>query len=171
MGFLTPFSCLLWRYKHSATKIYILDDVYHSGDVKDTRPGAEHPPIPSQGEALSDKITLPHGIIALLPGQNGTAFISRKDVLYMVKGINRQVVVVKSPDPKLFEQAIFLLREDVSAGVSHEQVIRQAQQAANDYLRRHSVRSRSGLHLPRAVWGLLGALAASAAWAVSLFLL
>ena len=28
----------------------------------------------------------------------------------MVKGINRQVIVVKSPDPKLFDQAIFLLR-------------------------------------------------------------
>ena len=30
----------------------------------------------------------------------------------MVKGNTRQVIVVKSPDPKLFEQAIFLLRED-----------------------------------------------------------
>ena len=30
----------------------------------------------------------------------------------MVKGVTRQVVVVKSPDPKLFEQAIFLLREE-----------------------------------------------------------
>lgn len=30
----------------------------------------------------------------------------------MVKGINRQVIVVRSPDPSLFEQAIFLLRPD-----------------------------------------------------------
>ena len=30
----------------------------------------------------------------------------------MVKGISRQVIVVRSPDPKLFEQAIFILRED-----------------------------------------------------------
>ena len=28
----------------------------------------------------------------------------------MVKGINRQVIVVRPPDQKLFEQAIFLLR-------------------------------------------------------------
>ena len=89
----------------------------------------------------------------------------------MVKGINRQVVVVKSPDPKLFEQAIFLLREDVSPGITHEQIIRQAHQAADDYLRRHSVRSRCALRLPRAVWGILGAGAASVVWAAGLFFL
>ena len=30
----------------------------------------------------------------------------------MVKGISRLVIVVRSPDPKLFEQAIIILRED-----------------------------------------------------------
>ena len=30
----------------------------------------------------------------------------------MVKGVSRQVIVVKSPDPQLFEQAIFILRAD-----------------------------------------------------------
>ena len=30
----------------------------------------------------------------------------------MVKGTTRQVVLVKSPDPQLFEQAIFILREN-----------------------------------------------------------
>ena len=30
----------------------------------------------------------------------------------MVKGISRQVILVHSPDPKLFEQAIFILRDD-----------------------------------------------------------
>ncbi len=89
----------------------------------------------------------------------------------MVKGINRQVIVVKSPDPKLFDQAIFLLREDAAGdGVSPEQIIRQAQQAADDYLRTHSIRGRRGLHLPRAAWGIAGAALASAGWAVCLFL-
>lgn len=89
----------------------------------------------------------------------------------MVKGINRQVIVVKSPDPKLFDQAIFLLREDAAGdGVSPEQIIRQAQQAADDYLRTHSIRGRRGLHLPRAAWGIVGAVLASAAWVVCLFL-
>ena len=30
----------------------------------------------------------------------------------MVKGISRQVIVVHSPDPKLFEQAIFILKDE-----------------------------------------------------------
>ena len=30
----------------------------------------------------------------------------------MVKGISKQVIVVHSPEPKLFEQAIFILKED-----------------------------------------------------------
>ena len=29
----------------------------------------------------------------------------------MVKGISKQVIVVHSPDPKLFEQAIFILKK------------------------------------------------------------
>lgn len=31
----------------------------------------------------------------------------------MVKGISRQVIVVHSPDPKMFDQAIFILKDDV----------------------------------------------------------
>ena len=34
----------------------------------------------------------------------------------MVKGISRQVIVVHSPEPKLFEQAIFILKDDVGDG-------------------------------------------------------
>lgn len=30
----------------------------------------------------------------------------------MVRGITRQVIVLKSPDTRLFEEALFLLRED-----------------------------------------------------------
>ena len=50
----------------------------------------------------------------------------------MVKGISRQVIVVRSPDPKLFEQAIFILREDALGkdGMSDRAILRQAQQAA-----------------------------------------
>ena len=44
----------------------------------------------------------------------------------MVKGITRQVILVKSPDPKLFEEAIFIVKEEALAreGVSADQVIR-----------------------------------------------
>lgn len=55
----------------------------------------------------------------------------------MVKGITRQVILVKSPDPKLFEEAIFIVKEEALAreGVSADQVIRQARQAADGYLK------------------------------------
>jgi hypothetical protein len=46
----------------------------------------------------------------------------------MVKGISRQVIVVQSPEPKLFEQAIFILSDAaVDQGVTDEMLLRQAQ--------------------------------------------
>ena len=42
----------------------------------------------------------------------------------MVKGISRQVIVVHSPDPKLFEQAIFILKDDaIQNGVTDEALL------------------------------------------------
>ena len=46
----------------------------------------------------------------------------------MVKGISRQVIVVQSPDKKLFEQAIFILKDD-AVGVTDEQLMKEAQRA------------------------------------------
>lgn len=46
----------------------------------------------------------------------------------MVKGISRQVIVVQSPDRKLFEQAIFILKED-APDVTDEQLLKEAQRA------------------------------------------
>ncbi len=50
----------------------------------------------------------------------------------MVKGISRQVIVVKAPDEPLFEQAIFILRDDAVGknGISQRQLLRQAKEAA-----------------------------------------
>ena len=90
----------------------------------------------------------------------------------MVKGINRQVIVVKSPDPKLFDQAIFLLREDAFSASSStpEQVIRQARQAADGYLRKNTVVGRAAARLSPAACAGAGALLASGVWAAVLFL-
>ena len=52
----------------------------------------------------------------------------------MVKGITRQAVVVRTPDPELFEQAIFIVRCEVRDGVSQEDILRQAQQEAGRYV-------------------------------------
>ena len=46
----------------------------------------------------------------------------------MVKGISRQVIVVHAPDPKLFEQAIFILKDGaVGEGVTDEALLKEAQ--------------------------------------------
>lgn len=81
----------------------------------------------------------------------------------MVKGISRQVIVVRSPDPKLFEQAIFILREDAlgKGGLSDKAVLRQAQQAAGSYLPRGRRKSLPGY---RALWAAAGAAATGALW-------
>ena len=90
----------------------------------------------------------------------------------MVKGVARRVIVVKSPDPKLFEQAIFLVREDALAGegVSADQVLAEAQQVADRY-----VRSNSGIrkHLKKIaapLYAAAGALLASAVWCLMVLL-
>ena len=83
----------------------------------------------------------------------------------MVKGVARRVVVVKSTDPKQFEQAIFLLREDaLSADTPEEQVLRQAQQAANEYLQQSVPRGRGRRFLTPVLFTLAGAAASSLFW-------
>ena len=50
----------------------------------------------------------------------------------MVKGISRRVIVVDSPDPQIFEQAIFILRTD-GGGISSQQLVDQAVRIAKNY--------------------------------------
>ena len=54
----------------------------------------------------------------------------------MVKGSSKRIIVVKSPDPEMFEEAIFVVRGDLfgRAGVSAGDVIKEAQKAANSYI-------------------------------------
>ena len=83
----------------------------------------------------------------------------------MVKGVARRVVVVKSPDPKQFEQAIFLLREEAISGEApEEQVLRQAQQVANEYLRQAAPKSRMQRLLLPGLCTVAGAVLASLFW-------
>lgn len=94
----------------------------------------------------------------------------------MVKGTTRQVILVKSPDPKLFEEAIFLVREEALTreGVSADQVIRQARQAADGYLKGSRAWNRRLSRLgwlPGPAWGAAGAALASLAWWAGLTLL
>ena len=85
----------------------------------------------------------------------------------MVKGITRQVILVKSPDPRLFEEAIFIVKEEALAreGVSADRVLREARQAADGYLKQGKAWNRRLERLPSLAWGALGAAVASAGWA------
>ena len=90
----------------------------------------------------------------------------------MVKGITRQVIVVKSPDPKLFEEAIFIVKEEAMnrEGVSAEQILKQARQAADGYLKGSRVSGQLLQRWKGPIWGAAGAAAASLCWGVYLFM-
>ena len=85
----------------------------------------------------------------------------------MVKGVTRQVIVVKPPDTELFDQAIFILKD--RACVSDEQILDQARRAADAYLNTR-VRRAGGFRWQPLAWLLLGALSVGVPWAVWLFL-
>lgn len=77
----------------------------------------------------------------------------------MVKGISRQVIVVHSPDKKLFEQAIFILNDNAvdKGGVTDEMLLKEAQQAIRSPA--SGKRRRTG-----PVWAVAGAALTGIAW-------
>lgn len=56
----------------------------------------------------------------------------------MVKGVTRQVVVVRCPDARYFEEATFLLREDILGTTESDRVLKDACRAADAYIREHA---------------------------------
>ena len=85
----------------------------------------------------------------------------------MVKGISRRVIVVDSPDPRIFEQAIFIIRNEAATGggVTSQQLVDQAVRIAKNYARTHG--GSSGLstrRMPAWLWSLLGAAAIGLVW-------
>lgn len=90
----------------------------------------------------------------------------------MVKGVTRRVIVVKTPDRRLFEQAIFIVKEDAFSkdGVTAEQVLAEAQRVADGYVRRNSKLGKHLLHIPAPAYAAAGALAATVIWSLAVFL-
>ena len=80
----------------------------------------------------------------------------------MVKGISRQVLVVQSPDQKLFEQAIFILKDDAlgKEGITDEMLLKSANKllggAGKPKNRRYIAFG--------ALWASAGALATGIVW-------
>ena len=86
----------------------------------------------------------------------------------MIKGINRRVIVVKAPDRRFFEEAIFIVREDIlgQGGVTADQVVEEAHRVAEGYVGK---KRRSWQEWGRIfAYMALGALMATGAWCAGL---
>ena len=85
----------------------------------------------------------------------------------MVKGTSRQVIVVHAPEEKLFDQAIFILRENAvgEGGVSDEALLREAKR----YLEVPGRRKSKWLH-NGPLWGAAGAGVTGVLWVLSMLI-
>lgn len=86
----------------------------------------------------------------------------------MVKGISRQVIVVQSPDQTLFEQAIFILKDDAVGkdGITDEMLLKSADRLF------HSSRRSNNPNIVRygSFWALVGAMTIGLAWLVTVLI-
>ena len=84
----------------------------------------------------------------------------------MVKGISKQVIMVHSPDPKLFEQAIFILKDEaVENGITEEALLKEAQ----SLIRPGQGRKRK-LRYYGPIWACGGAVITGFIWMITLLL-
>ena len=85
----------------------------------------------------------------------------------MVKGISRQVILVQSPEPKLFDQAIFILKEDMGEVITDEALLREAQRVIRDGDGSSRKRRFYGYAL---FWTTLGAASTGIAWLLTVLI-
>ena len=83
----------------------------------------------------------------------------------MVKGISRQVIVVQSPDQKLFDQAIFILNDNAvgKEGVTDQALLQEAKRLFNS-----SGKKKRRLYGP--VWACGGAVITATIWLITALL-
>lgn len=84
----------------------------------------------------------------------------------MVKGLSRRVVVVKPAGNRLFEQAIFIMRDDVK-GTDEESIIREACLSAEEYVRKRC-RNKRLIRIPAPAFAAAGAAVTGVAWLMTL---
>ena len=84
----------------------------------------------------------------------------------MVKGISRQVIVGHSPDPKLFEQAIFILKDGAvgQEGVTDETLLKEAKRLIRD----PAAYRKNPLYGFGPAWAFGGALMTGLIWLLSI---
>ena len=83
----------------------------------------------------------------------------------MVKGISRQVIVVHSPDQKLFDQAIFILKDEAvgKEGITDDMLLKSAEKL----LRSSGVSKKPKIFLYGPVWAGMGAMAIGLVWLIT----
>ena len=83
----------------------------------------------------------------------------------MVKGISKQVIVVHSPDKELFDQAIFILRDEaVEKGFTEDLLLKEARKTICTSGRKRYLRYYGP------VWACGGAMATAAVWLLTILL-
>lgn len=84
----------------------------------------------------------------------------------MVKGISHRVIIVKAPD-KYFEEAIFVVRDDILAGRGADSaaVLKEARRVANTYCRGTGKAGKRIISkFPAPFFAAAGAAATGVAW-------
>lgn len=83
----------------------------------------------------------------------------------MVKGISRQVIVVQAPEPKMFEQAIFILKDEAlgKEGVTEDVLLKEADRLLSS----GRPLQHTGSNIAGPVWACGGALITGIAWLIS----
>ena len=83
----------------------------------------------------------------------------------MVKGVSRQVIVVQGADQKLFDQAIFILKDSaLGKGVTDEALLKEAERAIHSREEGKPVR---GWYRCGPVWAAGGAVVTGLIWLIT----
>ena len=88
----------------------------------------------------------------------------------MIKGMSRRVIMIDSPDPEIFENAIFIIRNDAFArGKAESDILRQAQQIADEYVKTNIEKKKR--RISPALYALAGAMCSGGIFAALLLIL
>lgn len=85
----------------------------------------------------------------------------------MVKGLSRRVVVLNLPSSEIFEQAFFIVSEDIKTGTTAKDVISEAYEVLNSRNRVIKQRTKPG----QLFYYLAGAFSVALAWGLTVIFL
>ena len=87
----------------------------------------------------------------------------------MVKGISKQVIVVHSPEPQMFEQAIFILKDEAVGknGVTDDALLREAKRLISSH---GTGNKRRNQYFPGPVWAVGGAAVTAVIWLLTVLI-